>query len=198
MELGQRASATCRSICYREITHFFQVYKDLEEKKTQVGGWKKAEVARQVIEDARDRWEATKNRWPAPRRRRAALRTDAGRRVALRTGAEGRGAARSGNGTGSRAADTVTHQADAPAAMRSRPRALGRAAPRRGGGRRTAMGAAPRAIKPYSMLSTNAMPAGLDDVGGHADRAPRRRRRRWMSTRTLAPVPPSSSSTRTL
>ncbi|HLT59175.1 MAG: inorganic diphosphatase [Limnochordales bacterium] len=40
----------------REITHFFQVYKDLEDKKTRVGGWKDREVAWQVIADAKDRY----------------------------------------------------------------------------------------------------------------------------------------------
>ncbi|MFS8628513.1 MAG: inorganic diphosphatase [Limnochordales bacterium] len=44
----------------REITHFFQVYKDLEHKKTKVGGWDNAEFARKVIREARERWEQQK------------------------------------------------------------------------------------------------------------------------------------------
>lgn len=40
----------------REITHFFQVYKDLEHKKTRVGGWDDEEHARRVIQDSRERW----------------------------------------------------------------------------------------------------------------------------------------------
>ena len=46
----------------REITHFFQVYKDLEEKKTKVGDWDGRDDAILIIEEARARWEATKNR----------------------------------------------------------------------------------------------------------------------------------------
>lgn len=46
----------------REITHFFQVYKDLEEKKTKVGDWDGRDDAIRIIEEARARWEATKNR----------------------------------------------------------------------------------------------------------------------------------------
>ncbi|MBO8141690.1 MAG: inorganic diphosphatase [Firmicutes bacterium] len=43
----------------REITHFFKVYKDLEEKSTRVGGWHDAAYARRVIEEARERRRQT-------------------------------------------------------------------------------------------------------------------------------------------
>lgn len=41
----------------REITHFFQVYKDLEDKKTEVGGWKDRDVAWALIRDSIDRYQ---------------------------------------------------------------------------------------------------------------------------------------------
>jgi inorganic pyrophosphatase len=47
-----------------EIEHFFDVYKELEKKKTAVEGWEDAEVALQVIVAARKRYRA-----PRPRRR---------------------------------------------------------------------------------------------------------------------------------
>ena len=37
----------------REISHFFSVYKDLEDKKVEVEGWRPREDAMAVIEDAR-------------------------------------------------------------------------------------------------------------------------------------------------
>jgi len=37
----------------REITHFFSVYKDLEDKEVDVQGWRSREEALAVIEDAR-------------------------------------------------------------------------------------------------------------------------------------------------
>jgi inorganic pyrophosphatase len=37
----------------REITHFFSIYKDLEDKPVEVEGWKSREEALEVIEDAR-------------------------------------------------------------------------------------------------------------------------------------------------
>ena len=37
----------------REITHFFSVYKQLEDKKVDVDGWKSREEALEVIEDAK-------------------------------------------------------------------------------------------------------------------------------------------------
>ncbi|MFW6193282.1 MAG: inorganic diphosphatase [Gemmatimonadota bacterium] len=39
----------------REITHFFEVYKELEDKETEVGGWTDRQEAWKVIRDARDR-----------------------------------------------------------------------------------------------------------------------------------------------
>lgn len=46
----------------REITHFFQVYKDLEHKKTRVGDWDDETHAVRVIQEARERFEkANKN-----------------------------------------------------------------------------------------------------------------------------------------
>lgn len=40
----------------REIEHFFRIYKDLEEKKTEVGGWDGRENAEEVVRAARERW----------------------------------------------------------------------------------------------------------------------------------------------
>jgi inorganic pyrophosphatase len=37
----------------REISHFFSVYKDLEEKKVDVGGWRDRSEALAVLEEAR-------------------------------------------------------------------------------------------------------------------------------------------------
>jgi len=37
----------------REITHFFSIYKQLEDKKVDVDGWKPREEALEVIEEAR-------------------------------------------------------------------------------------------------------------------------------------------------
>jgi inorganic pyrophosphatase len=37
----------------RELEHFFAIYKDLEDKKTAVRGWRDADEALQVIETAR-------------------------------------------------------------------------------------------------------------------------------------------------
>jgi inorganic pyrophosphatase len=41
----------------KEIEHFFQVYKDLEKKKVDVGGWGNAEEARQIYKDCVERYE---------------------------------------------------------------------------------------------------------------------------------------------
>jgi inorganic pyrophosphatase len=38
-----------------EIEHFFQVYKDLEEKKTETRGFGNRSDAERIIEEARDR-----------------------------------------------------------------------------------------------------------------------------------------------
>lgn len=42
----------------KEIEHFFQVYKDLEQKKVDVGGWGDASEARGIIDACVDRFEA--------------------------------------------------------------------------------------------------------------------------------------------
>jgi inorganic pyrophosphatase len=40
-----------------EIAHFFEIYKDLEKKKTEVHGWYGVKEAEEAIEDARRRYE---------------------------------------------------------------------------------------------------------------------------------------------
>lgn len=40
----------------REIEHFFSIYKELEEKETEVGGWEDRSAALELIEAARLRW----------------------------------------------------------------------------------------------------------------------------------------------
>ena len=50
-----------RTHLLREITHFFQVYKDLEDK-TRVGDWDGREDAMRCIEEARSRWETSGKR----------------------------------------------------------------------------------------------------------------------------------------
>ena len=40
----------------KEIEHFFQVYKDLEEKKVDVGGWGDAKEAYKIVNDCTDRY----------------------------------------------------------------------------------------------------------------------------------------------
>ncbi|PWK15931.1 inorganic diphosphatase [Tumebacillus permanentifrigoris] len=39
----------------KEIQHFFQVYKDLENKKVQIDGWEGVETAARLIEEAKAR-----------------------------------------------------------------------------------------------------------------------------------------------
>ena len=46
----------------KEIEHFFQVYKDLEKKKVDVGGWGNAEVARGLIKASVERFENKKDK----------------------------------------------------------------------------------------------------------------------------------------
>ena len=41
----------------KEIEHFFQVYKDLEKKKVDVGGWGNAEVAKKLIKASVERFD---------------------------------------------------------------------------------------------------------------------------------------------
>jgi inorganic pyrophosphatase len=40
----------------KEITHFFQVYKDLEKKKTKVGDWLDKDEAKRIIAEAQARY----------------------------------------------------------------------------------------------------------------------------------------------
>ncbi|MGI6127371.1 MAG: inorganic diphosphatase [Planifilum sp.] len=44
----------------KEIEHFFQVYKDLENKKTIIKGWKDAQFAKQLYQDCIKRYEASR------------------------------------------------------------------------------------------------------------------------------------------
>jgi inorganic pyrophosphatase len=43
----------------REISHFFSVYKDLEDKKVDVHGWRERDEALAVLADAHERFERT-------------------------------------------------------------------------------------------------------------------------------------------
>jgi inorganic pyrophosphatase len=42
----------------KEIEHFFSIYKDLENKKVQIDGWDRAEVAMRVIQECKERYES--------------------------------------------------------------------------------------------------------------------------------------------
>lgn len=42
----------------KEIEHFFNVYKDLEDKKTSVEGWANKQAAYDIIEESRRRYQA--------------------------------------------------------------------------------------------------------------------------------------------
>jgi inorganic pyrophosphatase len=44
----------------KEISHFFQVYKDLENKKTVIEGWKDADFAAKLYEECVERYNAQK------------------------------------------------------------------------------------------------------------------------------------------
>ncbi|SEN27046.1 inorganic diphosphatase [Lihuaxuella thermophila] len=44
----------------KEIEHFFQVYKDLENKKTTIEGWKNAEFAGKLYEECVKRYQENK------------------------------------------------------------------------------------------------------------------------------------------
>lgn len=46
-----------------EIGHFFQIYKDLEGKRTHIEGWEKSEVAMRVIGEAMKRY---RDKFPKP------------------------------------------------------------------------------------------------------------------------------------
>lgn len=41
----------------KEIEHFFKVYKDLEKKKVDVGGWGNVKEAKQIVADCIDRYQ---------------------------------------------------------------------------------------------------------------------------------------------
>ena len=43
----------------KEVEHFFHVYKDLEGKRVEILGWEKAEVARRLITESVERYDAT-------------------------------------------------------------------------------------------------------------------------------------------
>lgn len=45
-----------------EITHFFQVYKDLEKKIVDVGGWGNAEEAREIVTKCIERYENSEHK----------------------------------------------------------------------------------------------------------------------------------------
>ena len=46
----------------KEIEHFFQVYKDLEEKKVDVGGWGDADEAYKILEKCINRYEKSEHK----------------------------------------------------------------------------------------------------------------------------------------
>ncbi len=46
----------------REITHFFQVYKDLEKKKVDVGGWGNADEAYDIVDKCIARYENSEHK----------------------------------------------------------------------------------------------------------------------------------------
>ena len=46
----------------KEIEHFFQVYKDLEEKKVDVGGWGDAQEAREIFVKCVERYENSEHK----------------------------------------------------------------------------------------------------------------------------------------
>ena len=46
----------------KEIEHFFQVYKDLEEKKVDVGGWGNVDEAYKIVHDCLERYELSEHK----------------------------------------------------------------------------------------------------------------------------------------
>jgi len=46
----------------KEIEHFFQVYKDLEEKKVDVGGWGNAKEAVNIYEECVKRYDQSEHK----------------------------------------------------------------------------------------------------------------------------------------
>jgi inorganic pyrophosphatase len=50
-----------------EIAHFFAIYKDLEQKRVDIRGWRERDEAERVIAEARDRYEGPAETVPYPR-----------------------------------------------------------------------------------------------------------------------------------
>ena len=46
----------------KEITHFFQVYKDLEKKRVDVGGWGDAQEAYDILDKCIERYETSEHK----------------------------------------------------------------------------------------------------------------------------------------
>lgn len=46
----------------REIEHFFQVYKDLEEKKVDVGGWGDVNEAYEIVQQSTERYDLSEHK----------------------------------------------------------------------------------------------------------------------------------------
>ena len=46
----------------KEIEHFFEVYKDLEEKKVDVGGWGNADEAYEIVDKCIERYENSEHK----------------------------------------------------------------------------------------------------------------------------------------
>jgi len=46
----------------KEIEHFFQVYKDLEEKKVDVGGWGDANEAYEIVNSCTERYNSSEHK----------------------------------------------------------------------------------------------------------------------------------------
>jgi len=46
----------------KEIEHFFQVYKDLEKKKVDVGGWGNAEEAIKIYKECVKRYDKSEHK----------------------------------------------------------------------------------------------------------------------------------------
>jgi|SRR6185437_15404225 len=44
-----------------ELEHFFSIYKELEEKKTELCGWRDRDAAYRVIRESRERWETNES-----------------------------------------------------------------------------------------------------------------------------------------
>lgn len=53
-----RTLADLRPHWRAELEHFFGIYKELEEKETEIRGWRDREAAWQVIRESREGWEA--------------------------------------------------------------------------------------------------------------------------------------------